>query len=616
MTDSVIDIKVKDAEFEAFLEKFNGYMAGLGAMSAEWRKVNAGIKSVASAQGKSSSEQVATNKRIAGSVTLIGKAWDGVNRVTASVGKTVSATAGILGRIIPSLRTLGIGSAGLLGVPAASLAFFTALSRGFSSDLGKNRGLGVTQGEREGFKIAYSNRFGFDESTLARIQEQKFTNNFADAGLARGKPFQSFDELSNLNPVTQLNDVIANVRELSKRDEFAAKRAAKAGGLTPEQYNRVISATAQEMAELTSSFEKARKAAELNADSLNSFTRFTAAVDTAVISFKTSLARVLEPLAGPLSKVSDALIAFIESLAAAGTLRKGVDSLASSIVSFGNYLNSAEARADWEAFRENLRTVSGLLGGVAKFFRFLGKSPTQDFNDTSPRKVIPSDPVGGIPLDSKRISQGKIDLGTAARTSSIVPSSGEVAANRALAKSLSRNIGSLDERIAAAKVVFPRLSDEIITTAVKADAANNLPPGTVASLIYRESRGNRDAVSSKGARGLTQLLPDTAKELGVSDLRDVSQTINAGAQYLGRQLKASNGNLDEALARYNAGGGAVNRLNAAGKDYTAFPETRNYVPGVLAGAARVQAQITVTSRTGDNTATTVSAGSGIAQVSH
>ncbi len=108
-----------------------------------------------------------------------------------------------------------------------------------------------------------------------------------------------------------------------------------------------------------------------------------------------------------------------------------------------------------------------------------------------------------------------------------------------------------------------------------AGARQGLPPKLMSALVTAESSGNPLARSEDGAIGLTQLMPGTARELGVNP-HDPAQNVQGGALYLARQLRAF-GNLRLALAAYNAGPGHVRRCACV----PAFPETQNYVTRVL-----------------------------------
>jgi soluble lytic murein transglycosylase-like protein len=98
-------------------------------------------------------------------------------------------------------------------------------------------------------------------------------------------------------------------------------------------------------------------------------------------------------------------------------------------------------------------------------------------------------------------------------------------------------------------------------------------------VISVESRYNVKAVSKKGASGLMQLMPETAKRYGVADIFDPLQNIRAGAQYLRDLLKMFNNDMRLALAAYNAGENAVVRH---GSKIPPYRETTAYVPKVLA----------------------------------
>ncbi len=108
--------------------------------------------------------------------------------------------------------------------------------------------------------------------------------------------------------------------------------------------------------------------------------------------------------------------------------------------------------------------------------------------------------------------------------------------------------------------------------------AYGLDPKLVHAVIRAESGYNANAVSSKGAVGLMQLIPATAQRYGVQDSYDPGQNIQGGTRYLRDLLKMFNGNMELAIAGYNAGENAVIR---AGHRIPPYPETMAYVPKVL-----------------------------------
>lgn len=102
---------------------------------------------------------------------------------------------------------------------------------------------------------------------------------------------------------------------------------------------------------------------------------------------------------------------------------------------------------------------------------------------------------------------------------------------------------------------------------------NNIDPALVRALIHAESAFNAKAVSSKGAQGLMQLMPSTAKELGVDNALNADQNIAGGTKYLAQLLQQFNGDIKLATAAYNAGPNAVKKYNGI----PPYTETKVYV---------------------------------------
>ena len=107
-------------------------------------------------------------------------------------------------------------------------------------------------------------------------------------------------------------------------------------------------------------------------------------------------------------------------------------------------------------------------------------------------------------------------------------------------------------------------------------ARYDLSPALIEALVWQESRWHPAAVSPVGARGLAQLMPGTARELGV-DADDPLANLEGGARYLRAQLDRFGGDVEKALAAYNAGPG---RVETAG-GVPAIRETQAYVASVM-----------------------------------
>jgi soluble lytic murein transglycosylase-like protein len=118
---------------------------------------------------------------------------------------------------------------------------------------------------------------------------------------------------------------------------------------------------------------------------------------------------------------------------------------------------------------------------------------------------------------------------------------------------------------------------DVPTLLSKAGAQHNIDAELLASVVHAESGGRANAVSRTGARGLMQLMPGTAQQLGVDDAFQPGQNIAGGTTYLDELLTRYHDNLALALAAYNAGPAAVDRYHGI----PPYRETRAYVVRVM-----------------------------------
>lgn len=124
-----------------------------------------------------------------------------------------------------------------------------------------------------------------------------------------------------------------------------------------------------------------------------------------------------------------------------------------------------------------------------------------------------------------------------------------------------------------------RLSDKVQIQGLIAQVAReqNIDQNLLKAVVEAESDYNQNEVSKAGAQGLMQLMPGTAKELGVVNPFNPFENLTGGAKYLNQMIKKYDGNLSLALSAYNAGPGKVNAAHGIPN----IPETKRYVNRIL-----------------------------------
>ena len=143
---------------------------------------------------------------------------------------------------------------------------------------------------------------------------------------------------------------------------------------------------------------------------------------------------------------------------------------------------------------------------------------------------------------------------------------------------ISLNQALMEATAVQANVKQPANKAQILNVVSQISKKHGVDEKLVQALIKQESGFNPKAKSKAGAMGLMQLMPQTAKNLGVKDPYNTVQNVEGGVKYLKSMLNRYNGNVILALAAYNAGPGAVDKYSGV----PPYKETQNYVKNILA----------------------------------
>lgn len=246
---------------------------------------------------------------------------------------------------------------------------------------------------------------------------------------------------------------------------------------------------------------------------------------------------------------------------------------------------------DWTEYQSR-RFASTTDRAIDNIPRFLNPS-TGSYEELRPTPAAPAaaQQPDAFAADTSSQIDGLTPDSPVATDFGVVPTSPE---RRPIARSLPEpsappatdygQVPTAPERQPVSRFTAPS-DPNLVAEAMNAAERNGVDPMLYVHLIQQESAFKPGAGSPAGAQGLAQLMPATARDLGVSDPFDPMQSLEGGAKYLKQQLDRFNGDPIKALAAYNAGPGAVEKYGGV----PPYEETQRYVDRIVSGVAADQA---------------------------
>ena len=510
---SILEIEVNDQAFQNFMERFKEYEKLLGGLSDEWKAIGASIGGASGVGTKALESTASEIERATIGQQRFARATRSTNTEMHALANNAKQASGYFANIA---RWTGVGSVLMGGLGAF------ALDRLANSVFGQRRtalGLGVSTGEQAAFRTNFG-QFVDADSLLGNVANARndLTKQWAFRGLGIGAGDEARMDNADLSA-----DVMRRARQMWRSGPQTAQYA-QAMGLSEffsmEDLRRLGAMSDQDAAQAGSGFSRDRASMAVPDDVQRQWVQFATQLRRAGLQIEATFVRNLAPLTPGLKQLSEGVTRVIESFMGSKGIKEAIDKL-------GSWISSPELQgairgfADWLAspqFTADLREFASDIGLLAK------------------------ETVGAL------------------RWFHLIPDSDEQqAAERKTTEEAAQSPDVIERAQARMKLLGSTPSDDAMKQMFGAAGAKyGVPPELLWNVYGAETdHGKGSLISSKGALGLMQLMPKTAKELGVDPL--IPAQAAEGAAHQLSNLYSQYHDWRKAVAAYNWGQGNLDK---------------------------------------------------------
>lgn len=592
----IIDIDVNDEQFKSFLDLYDQFHTSLQEIPEDWAKVGKESKSAFNAIGAAMlAQNTLLTKNLRGQREFNEEArksalsWEKLSQHTkAAAGHIVDATKSLV-------RWTGAATivSGLLG--AGSLFGIDRLGHAVTAGRRSSAGLGVSYGQQQAFGLNFG-RYADPGSVLGSVSTGLFDVTSPEY-LALLRAGVSPKQLEGGNAADIGASLLEKIPKLfgnvpaNQRGLLANTYGFSQLGIGPEAINRYLAASPEERAKQQREYRGNASDLDLTKGQQRAWNDLTTMLDRAGKMIENTFVTGLAPLAPGLEKLSDGVSIAFKAFLGSDAFKEWITKAGDGLKWLGTYLSSPEFKKDAEDFA---KALGDLASAIVKTVRFISSFTRHFIEDEyppaapgAPRPPLESPDGGDIYPPSKKRSfwDGALRPWPFYGLDKPMP------------------VPTPPKTLDFGNLPLKRVSF------ANDNAVGALPQGLLARIAYAESGFNPNAVSPKGAQGMFQFMPGTAKQYGVTNPFDPAESARGASDYLMDLLKQFKGGLRKSVAAYNWGPGNVDKdVREHGEDWESHipAETRNYLAKVLGGGAmpardqvpRARPEITINNNTG------------------